>query len=62
MTTTVQELIETLQGFPANSVIAIADVDDVEFAIVGFNPGGNEVIIVIGEKVEPEPDEDDKEN
>ena len=61
MTTTVQQLIENLQQFPAASVVAVKDVDDEEFAIVGFNPGGNGVTIVIGSKVESEPDDESEE-
>ncbi|WP_375471064.1 hypothetical protein [uncultured Nostoc sp.] len=52
MTITIQQLIENLQQFPEASVVAVKDVDDVEFATTGFNPGVNEVIIVIGEKVD----------
>ncbi|WP_189525062.1 hypothetical protein [Nostoc sp. 'Peltigera membranacea cyanobiont' 232] len=54
----VRELIEKLQQFPADSVIDIVDVDYKEFAIVSFNPRGNTAIIVIGEKVDDEPEEE----
>ncbi|MEH2050079.1 hypothetical protein [Nostoc sp.] len=52
---TVRELIETLQGFPADAEIAIEDLDDdEEFFIVGLNPGDNKVIIVITDELEEE--------
>ena len=56
MTLTVQQLIEKLQGFPADSVIAFEDLeDDQEFFIVSLNPGDNRLTIVIsGEDLEEE--------
>ncbi|MEH2069158.1 MAG: hypothetical protein V7K47_13525 [Nostoc sp.] len=47
MTTTVQQLIENLKDYSDDTKVVITDVDDVEFRIVGFNPGGNIVNIVI---------------
>ncbi|MEH1874117.1 hypothetical protein [Nostoc sp.] len=56
MTLTVQELIEKLQAFPADSVIAFEDLeDDQEFFLVSLNPGDNRLTIVIsGEDLEEE--------
>ena len=52
---TVRELIETLQGFPADAEIVIEDLDDDhEFFIVGVNPGDNRVTIVITDELEEE--------
>jgi hypothetical protein len=53
MIITVQELIEKLQGFPANSVIALEDLyNDVEFFIASFNPGDNRLTIGITDQAE----------
>ncbi|MEH1783362.1 MAG: hypothetical protein V7K67_15460 [Nostoc sp.] len=50
---TVRELIETLQGFPADAEIAMEDLDDdQEFFIVGVNPGDGRVTIVITDELE----------
>ena len=60
MTTTVQQLIENLQQFPDASVVAVKDVDDQEFAIVGFNPGDNTVTIVITDELRHDEEEDEE--
>ncbi|MEH2200945.1 hypothetical protein [Nostoc sp.] len=50
---TVRELIEKLQGFPADAEIAIEDLDDdQEFFIVGLNPGDGRLIVVITDELE----------
>lgn len=58
MTTTVQELITNLKHYPDNTVVVIRDVDDVEFAIVDYQSVINTVEIVIGEKQQPESEEE----
>jgi hypothetical protein len=60
MTTTVLELIENLKHYPGATVVNIKDVDDEEFAIVDFQSGDDGVTIVIGSKVESEPDEEEE--
>ncbi|BBD64487.1 hypothetical protein NIES4072_18510 [Nostoc commune NIES-4072] len=55
MTITIQNLIEKLQGFPADSEIAFEDLDsDQEFFLVSLNPGDNRVTIVITAEPEEE--------
>lgn len=59
MTTTVLELLENLKHYPGATKLNVRDVDDEEFAIVDFQSGDDGVTIVIGEKVESEPDEEE---
>ena len=54
MTTTVRELYKKLGDYPADAVITIKDIDDVEFAIADFTFGADGLTIVIGEKLEEE--------
>ncbi|MHC5740269.1 hypothetical protein, partial [Nostoc sp.] len=61
MTSTVQELIANLKHYPGATEVTIKDVDDMEFAIVDFQSGDDGVTIVIGSKVESEPDEEEEE-
>ncbi len=61
MTTTVLELIENLKHYPGATKLNIkAAVDDTEFAIVDFQGSTDGLTIVIGSKVEPEPDEEEE--
>ncbi|MEH1948158.1 MAG: hypothetical protein V7K77_14575 [Nostoc sp.] len=59
MTTTVLELLENLKHCPGATKLNVKDVDDEEWAIVDFQSGDDGVTIVIGEKVESEPDEEE---
>lgn len=59
MTITVQKLIEKLQGFPADSEIAIEDlVSDQEFFLISLSSGDNRVTIVISDEPEEEGEEE----
>ncbi|OYD92758.1 hypothetical protein CDG77_13975 [Nostoc sp. 'Peltigera membranacea cyanobiont' 213] len=58
MTTTVLELLENLKHYPGVTKLHIRDVDDVEFAIVDYQPGTDGLTIVIGEKVESDDEEE----
>ena len=60
MTTTVLELLANLTHYPGVTRLNIRDVDDQEFAIVDYQSGDDGVTIVIGEKVESEPDEEEE--
>ncbi|OYD93124.1 hypothetical protein CDG76_20745 [Nostoc sp. 'Peltigera membranacea cyanobiont' 210A] len=60
MTTTVLELLANLTPYPGLTKLSIKDVDDGEFAIVDYQSGDDGVTIVIGEKVESEPDEEEE--
>ncbi|MBN3942996.1 MAG: hypothetical protein V7L21_26320 [Nostoc sp.] len=60
MTSTVGELIENLKDYPAETVLAVKDVDDVEFAITDFKSFDDGVTIIIGSKVDEEPDEEEE--
>lgn len=61
MTTTVLELIENLKHYPGATEVTIKTaVDDQEFAIVDYQAGSDGLTIVIGSKVEPEPDEEEE--
>ncbi|MBW4673357.1 MAG: hypothetical protein KME52_04870 [Desmonostoc geniculatum HA4340-LM1] len=48
MTTTVQKLIANLKHYPDQTVVAIKDVDDMEFTFVDFKHENNTLNIVIG--------------
>ncbi|BAY74165.1 hypothetical protein NIES25_05750 [Nostoc linckia NIES-25] len=55
MTTTVQQLIEKLQGFPDNSVIVIkAAADEQQFLITDFNLEDNFLNIILSSQEEEE--------
>ncbi|MEH2261016.1 hypothetical protein [Nostoc sp.] len=60
MKLTVQELIEQLQGFPADSAIAFEfdSGEEEEFNFVGLNPGEGKVIIVLSYIPLPEDEEE----
>ncbi|MBX9259408.1 hypothetical protein H1Q63_36750 [Desmonostoc muscorum CCALA 125] len=58
MTITVQQLIEKLQSFPGNAVVALRDADDEPLFITAFEPGVNELKIVISDDSEEEEDEE----
>ena len=60
MTTTVLELLANLTPYPGVTKLSIKDVDDEEYAIVDYQSGDDGVTIVIGEKVESEPDEEEE--
>ncbi|MEH1811941.1 MAG: hypothetical protein V7K26_03610 [Nostoc sp.] len=59
MTTTVLELLDNLKHYPGATGLNIKDVDDQEFAIVDYVAGIDGLTIVIGSKVESEPDEEE---
>ncbi|MEH1817306.1 MAG: hypothetical protein V7L09_33585 [Nostoc sp.] len=60
MTTTVLELLDNLKRYPGATKLNIkAAVDDQEFAIVDFVAGIDGLTIVIGSKIEAEPDEEE---
>ena len=61
MTTTVLELIENLKHYPGATKLNIRDVDDEEFAIVDYQSGDDGVTIVIGEKVDDDPEDEEEE-
>lgn len=57
--TTVKELIEKLQEFPPDAVIAIEDLDDdQEYFIASFGRGDNQLTIVITSEEEEETSEE----
>jgi hypothetical protein len=60
MTTTVLEILENLKHYPGATRLNIKDVDDEEWAIVDYQAGTDGVTIVIGEKAESEPDEEEE--
>ncbi|MEH2157414.1 hypothetical protein [Nostoc sp.] len=61
MKLTVQELIEQLQGFPPDSAIEFDDLDeDRPIFLVGFNPGGNKLTIVVS-SIDRDEQQDDEE-
>ncbi|MFN6484024.1 MULTISPECIES: hypothetical protein [unclassified Nostoc] len=59
MTTTVLELIEKLQSYPANALLAIRNDDEDEFAIVDYLPGKNTLVLVISETEDEEEDDEE---
>ena len=54
MTTTVQELTQKLQSFPANLVLLLTDEDEQKFTIVDLVEGVNVLNIVISNEVKKE--------
>ncbi|MEH2080217.1 MAG: hypothetical protein V7K89_09440 [Nostoc sp.] len=59
MITTVQQLIEKLQQFPADSVVTVTTAaDDQEFLIIELKSEDKSVSIIVGESVDDEPEEE----